>query len=96
MSKMPAVKAPRKPGRQPAPAPGQPPISPEPIHSVVARHRANAKAAGNSRIEVTISADATEALHQIIDSQGNKPSQKGAKKAAVEAALIQTAKMISR
>jgi hypothetical protein len=96
MSKTPAIKAPRKPGRPPAQAPGQPPITPEPINSVVARHRANAKAAGHSRIEVTISPDATDALHEIIQSQGNTPSQKGAKKAAVEAALIQTAKLISR
>ena len=82
------AKTPKKIGR---PATGR-----TPNKEVVAKFRQNLVDAGGTTVNVNVGPEAAHALEVIIHTDGNTPTTRGAKKAAVEAALISHARKVGK
>lgn len=75
---------------------GRPATGQKPGKDYVAKFRENLAKSGGATINLNVGPEAAQALETIVHAQGNEMAQKGAKKAAVEAALISHARKVSK
>lgn len=75
---------------------GRPATGQKPGKEYVANYRKNLAEAGGATVNVHVCADAAQALETIVQADGKTMKTRGAKKAAVEAALISHARKVGK